>query len=557
MKSRHPLKYPLLGVLAALIALPLMAGAEPESLHPDVTLERLFGAGSNPVRLVKDPVDHSLYLLKTNGEINLVDVVDGSMQRLYRSTNHTLRNAQGLAVGADGTMYLSGYSTSGNTQTAKIMRGVIDASGERSWSPLATTEPFEQSDSWYNHRVNDVAISPDGRFLFVNSGSRTEHGEVQDNNGAFPGLRETGLTAIMLRIPIDADDITLPNDREALRAGGYLFAEGLRNSFSVAFAPNGDLFATENGPNRDMPEELNWVREGHHYGFPWRMGREDTPQQFPGYDPASDPLLPPSQRNAGNGLYADDPDYPPPPMDFTDPVLNVGPDADRYRDLETGQIRDASDDGVALATFTTHRSPLGLVFDNDNALGGEFQGAGFVLAWNGGNNDLISPFGDPGQDLCLLKLTRDGDGYTTTVTQVVVGFTNPIDAELIGNTMYVVEHGGTRGVFRIDFPAAMTAVLGEESLPSTFSLGQNHPNPFNSSTTIRFELTEPSTVELVVYDLTGQRVSTLVSGFRQAGSHSFTWNGLNDGGFPVASGTYMYELSTPDGRQLRKMLLLQ
>ena len=63
--------------------------------------------------------------------------------------------------------------------------------------------------------------------------------------------------------------------------------------------------------------------------------------------------------------------------------------------------------------------------------------------------------------------------------------------------------------------------------------------------------------ELGVYDLMGQRVSTLISGFRQAGSHSFTWNGLNDGGFSVASGTYMYELSTPDGRQLRKMLLLQ
>ena len=75
MRSRHPLKYRLLGALAALIALPLMAGAEPVSLHADVTLERLFGAGSNPVRLVKDPVDHSLYLLKTNGEINIVDVV--------------------------------------------------------------------------------------------------------------------------------------------------------------------------------------------------------------------------------------------------------------------------------------------------------------------------------------------------------------------------------------------------------------------------------------------------------------------------------------------------
>ena len=73
MRSRHPLKYRLLGALAALIALPLMAAAEPVSLHADVTLERLFGAGSNPVRLVKSPVDNSLYLLKTNGEINIVD----------------------------------------------------------------------------------------------------------------------------------------------------------------------------------------------------------------------------------------------------------------------------------------------------------------------------------------------------------------------------------------------------------------------------------------------------------------------------------------------------
>ena len=63
------------------------------------------------------------------------------MQRLYRSTNHALRNAQGLAIGADGTMYLSGYSTSGDTQTAK---SVVDASGAPTWSPVATTEPFEQ-----------------------------------------------------------------------------------------------------------------------------------------------------------------------------------------------------------------------------------------------------------------------------------------------------------------------------------------------------------------------------------------------------------------------------
>ena len=60
-------------------------------------------------------------------------------------------------------MYLSGYSTSGDTQTAKIMRGVVDASGAPTWSPVATTEPFEQRERpWYNHRVNPYLLR-DGR----------------------------------------------------------------------------------------------------------------------------------------------------------------------------------------------------------------------------------------------------------------------------------------------------------------------------------------------------------------------------------------------------------
>ena len=122
--------------------------------------------------------------------------------------------------------------------------------------------------------------------------SHSDHGEVQDGKGAFPDLRETTLTAVVLRVPTDARELVLPNNRDALRAQGFLFAEGLRSAYDLAFAPNGDLFATENGPGRDMAEELNWLRQGHHYGFPWRMGLEDTPQQFPDYDPASDFLLP-------------------------------------------------------------------------------------------------------------------------------------------------------------------------------------------------------------------------------------------------------------------------
>ncbi|MFT7553257.1 MAG: hypothetical protein ACI9BV_003589, partial [Rhodothermales bacterium] len=53
----------------------------------------------------------------------------------------------------------------------------------------------------------------------------------------------------------------------------------------------GDLFGTENAGDCDDSEELNWIREGRHYGFPWRIGTSVTPQQFPGYDPSADPFV--------------------------------------------------------------------------------------------------------------------------------------------------------------------------------------------------------------------------------------------------------------------------
>ena len=73
------------------------------------------------------------------------------------------------------------------------------------------------------------------------------------------------------------------------------------------------------------------------------------------------------------GYYHNDPTYPPPPRDFTDPVINLGPDADAYRDPADGRIKDASEEGVRFGTFTAHRSPLGLVFDVDHALAEPFQ----------------------------------------------------------------------------------------------------------------------------------------------------------------------------------------
>src|SRR5205814_4808046 len=150
--------------------------------------------------------------------------------------------------------------------------------------------------------------------------SRTDHGEVEDVGGVFPNTREVALTAKIFRLPATASNVLLPNDTNALRDAGYIFAEGTRNSFDFAWAPNGELFGTDNGPDRDMSDELNWLRPGLHFGFPWRMGGADNPQRFADYNSANDLLLDSRFVAVAGGTYKNDPGFPPPPTNFFEPV---------------------------------------------------------------------------------------------------------------------------------------------------------------------------------------------------------------------------------------------
>lgn len=97
----------------------------------------------------------------------------------------------------------------------------------------------------------------------------------------------------------------------------------------------------------------------------------------------------------------------------------------------------------------------------------------------------------------------------------------------------------------------------EEGVPSTFSLEQNYPNPFNPSTDIAFSLEQLSDVRLVVYNVLGQPVSELVSESLPAGTYTVRWDGTNSAGFRVASGLYLYTLSTGSATASRKMTLIK
>jgi hypothetical protein len=91
-----------------------------------------------------------------------------------------------------------------------------------------------------------------------------------------------------------------------------------------------------------------------------------------------------------------------------------------------------------------------------------------------------------------------------------------------------------------------------QSLPSVFSLEQNYPNPFNPSTTIKFSLPENSNVLLSIYNTLGQKITELVNTNLNAGTYSFSWDASE-----VASGVYIYKLTTDKSISIKKMILLR
>jgi hypothetical protein len=99
--------------------------------------------------------------------------------------------------------------------------------------------------------------------------------------------------------------------------------------------------------------------------------------------------------------------------------------------------------------------------------------------------------------------------------------------------------------------------IGEEPIPFEYALKQNYPNPFNPETNIEFALPKESNVSLVVYNLLGQTVRTLVSGTVAAGAHTAHWDGKNENGANVPSGIYFYKLNTPEFFQTNKMVLVR
>ena len=98
-------------------------------------------------------------------------------------------------------------------------------------------------------------------------------------------------------------------------------------------------------------------------------------------------------------------------------------------------------------------------------------------------------------------------------------------------------------------------IMNEVDVPHEFALIGNYPNPFNPTTTIRFDVPEATKVRLEVYDIMGRRVATLVNNELQAGRHEVSWNAQNDAGLSVSSGLYLYRLEAGSFTATSRMVL--
>jgi len=205
-----------------------------------------------------------------------------------------------------------------------------------------------------------------------------------------------------------------------------------------------------------------------------------------------------------------------------DPLTNYPTDIDIF-------VRKSTDNGITWSDEeNVTDTPMGVISGNDATY---YLETGMHLAQKSTENEISIFFQMPD----LENLTNPpGDGYEDYFHHVYVG------------------------IYTNDFSSSGNASTIDHSyIPETFILEQNHPNPFNPVTTLRYNLPEDAMVNITIYDMKGREVSTLVSNQQNAGFKSVQWNATNNKGAPVSAGLYMYTMEVGQFRQTKKMVLLK
>lgn len=535
--------------------------SNPVALVPDVQVDFVTMVPPFCGRIAIDPVSGAVIYAEIPGNIHEVTFPGGQVKDsvIFTTTDHHVTTVYGMAF-HDSTLYLVGNEPIDTIyKFGLVIRGKLLNNGTRVWDTVAVTEYYPAGNTTFDHGFGGIVPTPSGDSLIICSGSRSDHGEEENNGGLFPGVREVPLTSAAFCIAANSKNLVLPADSAALAP--YLFADGLRNTFDLAYTPDGDLLGCENSGERDDPEEINWILKGKHYGFPWVMGGNYNPQQYPGYDPDTDIMLNKNRYGYKNGFFHNDPAFPPPPLDLvvTPGISNYGPDADYFRDTTTGIIMQAGDLGIALHSFTAHRSPIGLVFDYEDALAAAYNGDGFMLGYqyegDSAGNRLSGQTGtilDPSQDLVHLKLEKNsgGDNYNAYAKRIVGGFVRPVDACIIQNVIYVLEYSNKNNmaaIWKVTLPAKETVI---DNLNHAKDFVGVYPNPVTDISTVTFYLHKNTAISISLLDVQGKKIKSVATGIFSAGYHEAPL-AVHE----IAAGIYFLEMKTTTETTIHKTII--
>ena len=109
----------------------------------------------------------------------------------------------------------------------------------------------------------------------------------------------------------------------------------------------------------------------------------------------------------------------------------------------------------------------------------------------------------------------------------------------------------------VEYHSLQLMGVSSTNIPEQFILYPNYPNPFNPVTTIRYDLSEESFVDITIYDMLGNVVNNLVKTNQSSGYKSIQWDATNNQGEPVSAGVYLYKIQAGDFADTKKMILLK
>jgi hypothetical protein len=155
--------------------------------------------------------------------------------------------------------------------------------------------------------------------------------------------------------------------------------------------------------------------------------------------------------------------------------------------------------------------------------------------------DLSGKNSAPAGEGALVKLRAKGDDLSSIKIRKAI----------------LIDRDAMRFDLELSGELELEVAKGSDSRPEDFSLSQNYPNPFNPQTSIRYALPQDAQVRLVIYNLLGRKVKTLVDERQSAGHKTVWWDGKDEKGDPAASGVYFYRIDADQFSEVKKMMLVK